>query len=116
MAAWTVSFSRTNWGWTSSTYRQSATSRHRRCRCLQVRDFAGSLEAHKAPKGVFVTTAFLPASARKFVDAVPRRITLLDGDGLAELMIRHHIGVKPEPVHLLKELDPAFFSLPLRTS
>jgi restriction system protein len=78
----------------------------------QVRDFAGSLEAHKAPKGVFVTTAFPPASARKFVDAVPRRITLLDGDGLAELMIRHHIGVKPEPVHLLKELDPAFFSLP----
>lgn len=75
----------------------------------EVRDFAGSLEAHKAPKGVFVTTAFLPKSAHKFVSAIPRRITLIEGEGLAELMIRHGVGVKPEPVHALKELDPAYF-------
>lgn len=78
----------------------------------QVRDFAGSLEAHKAPKGVFVTTAFLPASAHKFVGAIPRRITLIDGNGLAELMIRHNVGVKAEPVHVLKEIDPLFFAVP----
>jgi restriction system protein len=76
----------------------------------EVRDFAGSLEAHKAPKGVFVTTAFLPASAHKFVEAIPRRITLIDGNGLAELMIRHNVGVKAEPVHVLKEIDPVFFA------
>lgn len=75
----------------------------------EVRDFAGSLEAHKAPKGVFLTTAFLPKSAHKFVSAIPRRITLIEGDGLAELMIRHGIGVKPEPVHVLKEIDVAYF-------
>ena len=78
----------------------------------QVRDFAGSLEAHKAPKGVFVTTAFLPASAHKFVGAIPWRITLIDGNGLAELMIRHNVGVKAEPVHVLKEIDPLFFAVP----
>lgn len=75
----------------------------------EVRDFAGSLEAHKAPKGVFVTTAFLPKSAHKFVSAIPRRITLIEGEGLAELMIRHGVGVKPEPLHVLKEVDPAYF-------
>ena len=75
----------------------------------EVRDFAGSLEAHKAPKGVFVTTSFLPKSAHKFVSAIPRRITLIEGEGLAELMIRHGVGVKPEPLHVLKEVDPAYF-------
>ena len=75
----------------------------------EVRDFAGSLEAHKAPKGVFVTTAYLPKSAHKFVSAIPRRITLIEGDGLAELMIRHGIGVKPEPLHVLMEIDPGYF-------
>lgn len=75
----------------------------------EVRDFAGSLEAYKAPKGVFVTTAFLPKSAYRFVEAIPRRITLIDGDGLASLMIRHNIGVKPEPLFSLKELDIAYF-------
>ena len=61
-----------------------------------VRDFAGSLEAHKAPKGVFVTTARFPDSARSFVAAIPRRIALVDGDQLADLMVRHNIGVRPE--------------------
>jgi restriction system protein len=75
----------------------------------EVRDFAGSLEAHKAPKGVFLTMAFLPKSAHKFVSAIPRRITLIEGEALAELMIRHGVGVRHEPVHVLKELDPAYF-------
>jgi restriction system protein len=76
-----------------------------------VRDFCGSLEAHKAPKGVFVTTAFLPKTAYSFVAAIPRRITLIDGDGLADLMIRHNIGVKSEPLYQLKEVDPVYFRL-----
>lgn len=77
----------------------------------EVRDFCGSLEAHKAPKGVFVTTAFLPRTAHAFVAAIPRRITLIDGDGLGDLMIRHNVGVKPEPLYELKELDPGYFRL-----
>ncbi|MEE4237682.1 MAG: restriction endonuclease [Anderseniella sp.] len=77
----------------------------------EVRDFCGSLEAHKAPKGVFVTTAFLPKTAHSFVAAIPRRITLIDGDGLADLMIRHNVGVKPEPLYQLKEFDPGYFRL-----
>lgn len=75
-----------------------------------VRDFAGSLEAHKAPKGVFVTTAYLPKSAHRFVAAIPRRITLIDGDGQANLMIRHNIGVKPEPLYTLKQIDRSYFN------
>ena len=75
-----------------------------------VRDFAGSLEAHKAPKGVFVTTARFPDSARSFVAAIPRRIALVDGDQLADLMVRHNIGVRPEARYSLKQLDPAYFN------
>lgn len=75
-----------------------------------VRDFAGSLEAHKAPKGVFVTTACFPDSARSFVGAIPRRIALVDGSELAELMVRHNIGVRPEPRYTLKQLDSGYFT------
>ncbi len=77
----------------------------------EVRDFAGSLEAHKAPKGVFVSTCFLPASAAKFVEAVPRRIALVDGRQLASLMIRYNLGVKPDPIFQLKEVDQDYFAV-----
>lgn len=87
-------------------YKQSST-----VSISEVRDFAGSLEAHKAPKGVFITTGFLPHSAQKFVEAIPRRITLIDGNTLADLMIRHNIGVHPEPLLQLKAIDASYFTV-----
>lgn len=75
----------------------------------QVRDFAGSLEARRATKGVFVTTSQFPASANEFVKAVSRRIVLVSGHQLADIMVRHNIGVRVKETYQFKELEPTYF-------
>lgn len=75
-----------------------------------VRDFAGSLGAVKARKGVFVTTACFPRSAGQFVLAVPSRIVLIDGRGLADLLIQHDIAVRPRETYDVKDVDESYFA------
>jgi restriction system protein len=75
-----------------------------------VRDFAGSLEAHRAVKGVFVTTAHFSPAAYDFVQAVSRRVVLIDGTKLTDLMIRHNIGVEVRESYQFKRLDNDYFS------
>ncbi|MFO1090158.1 MAG: restriction endonuclease [Hyphomicrobiales bacterium] len=74
-----------------------------------VRDFAGSLEANRASKGVFVTTSRFPASAHEFVKAYPRRIRLIDGVQLVDLMIRTNLGVTVRETLEIKALDETYF-------
>ena len=79
-----------------------------------VRDFAGSLEAHKANRGVFMTTSHFPKSAEKFAVSISKRIVLINGDRLASLMMRHKIGVKLCAVYEVKMIDEAYFSQDIR--
>lgn len=76
----------------------------------EVRDFAGSLEAHHASKGVFVATSQFTRAARDFVARLSRRIVLIDGQTLTGLMIRHNIGVKVQESFQFKRLDGDYFS------
>ena len=73
-----------------------------------VREFAGSLLAHKASKGVFVTTASFPKSAATFVSAVASRIVLIDGQALADLLISYNIGVKLRETFEVKQIDETY--------
>ncbi len=75
----------------------------------QVRDFAGSLEAKRASKGILVTTAQYSAGAHEFVRAVSRRVVLISGEQLADIMIRHNIGVKVRETYQFKDLEPGYF-------
>lgn len=75
-----------------------------------VRDFAGSLEAHRASKGIFVTTAHFSTTAYDFVQHVTRRIILVDGRKLTELMIRHNVGVRVKQSYQFKRIDGDYFS------
>jgi len=75
-----------------------------------VRDFAGTLEAHHAGKGVFVATSQFTKAARDFVSLLSRRIVLIDGEKLTGLMIRHNIGVKVQETFQFKRLDGDYFS------
>ncbi len=77
-----------------------------------VRDFAGSLEARRATKGVFVATTHFSAGAEAFCAKLSRRVVLIDGERLAGLMIRHNIGVRVQHSFELKALDKAYFSVP----
>ena len=75
----------------------------------QVRDFVGSLEAHRAGKGIFVTTGHFSQAAHDFVAAVSRRVVLVNGTKLADIMIRHNIGVQVRETYQFKELDQLYF-------
>lgn len=75
-----------------------------------VRDFAGSLDAHRATKGVFMATSQFTKAGRDFVGMVSRRVILIDGMKLAELMMRHNIGVKVQESFQFKRLDGDYFS------
>jgi len=75
-----------------------------------VRDFAGSLEARRAGKGVFVTTTHFSAGAVEFCAQLVRRVVLIDGNLLAELMLRRGIGVKVQHRFEIRALDPAYFA------
>ena len=75
-----------------------------------VREFAGSLDERKARKGVFVTTATFPRSAAAFISAVPSKIVLVDGEALADLLIRYDIGVRLHATYEVKQIDDSYMA------
>lgn len=74
-----------------------------------IRDFFGSLDRHKASKGLFVTTSTFSASAQETAQFLSKRIVLIDGDQLAKLMIRHNVGCRVEDTLYIKKIDEDFF-------
>lgn len=74
-----------------------------------IRDFFGSLDRHKASKGLFVTTSTFSSSAKETGDLLSKRIVLIDGDQLARLMIRHNVGCRIEDTLHIKKIDEEFF-------
>jgi len=75
----------------------------------EVRAFSGSLGAAKANKGVFVTTSYFSQPALNFVERHPYTIVLIDGERLADLMVRHNVGVRIDETLYLKKVDEDFF-------
>jgi len=81
----------------------------------EVRDFAGSLDAQHAVKGIFVTTGNFSPPAVAFSAQVSRRVALVDGVRFAELMIRYNVGVRVQESYQFKRLDADYFRLRART-
>lgn len=70
--------------------------------------FAGALG--RVNKGVFITTSSFIPSAIEFVSSYPHAtIVLIDGQKLAELMIRYNLGVTTEQSFELKRIDIDYF-------
>jgi restriction system protein len=74
-----------------------------------IQAFAGSLEGHRARKGVFITTSDFSKEAREYVDKIEKKIILIDGQQLAGLSIDFGIGVAEVTSYTLKRLDLDFF-------
>jgi restriction system protein len=74
-----------------------------------IRDFFGSLDMHKAAKGLFVTTSSFTQSAAETANKLGKRIVLVDGTALAQLMIRYGVGCRVEERLEIKRLDEEFF-------
>jgi len=75
----------------------------------EVRDFVGGLEGHRATKGVLVTTSYFPSTAYDFITRVSKRVVLIDGQELANLMIRHRVGVRVKDVYEVRKIDENYF-------
>ena len=74
-----------------------------------IRDFFGSLDMHKAAKGLFVTTSTFTAQAKETASRLGKRIVLVDGEQLTQLMIKHNVGCRIEETLHLKKVDEDFF-------
>lgn len=74
-----------------------------------IRDFFGALDQFKAGKGLFVITSTFSASAISTAAGLSKRIVLLDGAKLAQLMIRYEVGCRIEEQLFIKRLDEEFF-------
>lgn len=75
----------------------------------EVQAFAGSLEGYRARKGVMLTTSTFSKDAEEYAGRIERRIVLINGVQLADLMIDHGIGVATSRTYPLKKLDQDFF-------
>jgi Restriction endonuclease len=74
-----------------------------------VQAFAGSLEGHRARKGVLITTSQFSPDALDYVTRIEKKIVLIDGEKLAELMIDYGIGVTIDVSYEIKRLDADYF-------
>ncbi len=71
--------------------------------------FAGSLEGQRARKGVLITTSQFSQEARDYVSRIEKKIILIAGEELAQLMIDHGIGVTEVRTYSLRKMDLDYF-------
>lgn len=74
-----------------------------------IQAFVGALEMKRARKGVFITTSRFSADAQAYVGMIEKKIVLIDGQKLAELMIKHRLGVSTKEVYRVQALDSDYF-------
>jgi restriction system protein len=75
----------------------------------EVQKFSGSMDGFRASKGVMITTSSFSKDAQQYVETIGRRIVLIDGPKLAELMIDHDIGVTTTRTYRIKRTDADYF-------
>lgn len=74
-----------------------------------IQSFVGALEEKRAIKGVFITTSSFAQTAYDYVKNISKKVILVDGEYLSELMIDHNIGVSSEDIYEIKRLDNDYF-------
>jgi len=75
----------------------------------EVQKFAGSMDGFKAKKGVMLTTGTFSKEAQDFVKHIDKKIVLIDGEQLAQLMIDYDIGVGTARTYMVKKMDLDYF-------
>jgi restriction system protein len=75
----------------------------------EIQKFAGSLEGHRAKKGIFITTSTFSNDAKEYVKNIEKKIILIDGQHLTTLMIDHSVGVQVVQTYKLYKVDAEFF-------
>lgn len=74
-----------------------------------INSFIGALNIKRASKGLFVTASSFTRQAREHAERSTTHVVLVDGDRLAELMVRHGVGVLVRHTIEIKSVDEGFF-------
>ena len=74
-----------------------------------VQAFAGSLDGQRARKGIMITTSYFSQDARDYVGRIEKKIVLIDGVQLAQLMIDYGIGMAEVANYAVKRVDLDYF-------
>jgi len=75
-----------------------------------IQNFICALQMRGATKGVLITTSTFTSSAEQAARTIPAlRIVLIDGERLADLMIRHNVGVRTRRTVEIKDVDVDYF-------
>ncbi|MFN5302348.1 MAG: restriction endonuclease, partial [Pseudanabaena sp.] len=61
-------------------------------------------------KGVLITTSQFTKEAKDYVKIIEKRIILIDGEQLSELMIEHGVGVTEIQTYTLKKVNSDYFN------
>lgn len=74
-----------------------------------IQSFVGALHGQQANQGVFITTGRFSSGAVEYANGVATRVVLIDGQRLADLMIRYRVGVQVKRTLNIVEVDEDFF-------
>jgi restriction system protein len=74
-----------------------------------INSFIGALNIKRANKGLLVTASSFTRQAKEHAERSTTHVVLIDGDRLAELMLRHNVGVLVRHTIDIKALDEGFF-------
>jgi restriction system protein len=75
-----------------------------------VQEFVGSMDLHRSKKGVILTTSKFSLDAIDYVDRIEgKKVVLIDGEKLCELMIEHRVGVTPKRNYEVLDISEDFF-------
>lgn len=75
----------------------------------QIQGFVGALHGQQANQGIFITTSSFSREAVDYANSVSASVVLIDGDRLADLMIRHTVGVQVVQTYTVVEVDEDYF-------
>lgn len=74
-----------------------------------VQAFAGSLEGMKAKRGVLITSSKFSKEAHEYIRLIEKRIVLIDGEQLAQLLLEYNVGVSEAEQYIVKKIDYDYF-------
>ncbi|HEV2363342.1 MAG TPA: restriction endonuclease [Caulobacteraceae bacterium] len=75
-----------------------------------INSFIGALNIKRASKGLFVTASTFSRQALTHVASSTIHVVTIDGERLAELMVRHGVGVVVRDTVEIKAIDEGFFA------
>lgn len=77
----------------------------------EMQNFIGALSTSPVNKGVFITTSFFSEKAiERSKKVLGKAIRLIDGNEMADMMLKYNVGVRVVKSYEIKELDWSFFS------